>query len=288
MHRYLTNIWSFVRPLIPKSIPLGSNLQAFPYFFLSVKISIRKNFSFPFTIFLLFSSHPFRVVSYFSGPEQISDLQIFQVFILSVLNLVPLLFPEIFLWPDPKSSFKIFGFEKFFSNCQRLCSFWMRFEGFRASDKISVQQLVTFHCVSRLIPALEINRLWKEFLFSFWKAVPNFILPIWGRHFFKRNSCFKRTLVSIPFRNRPQIKLMFLCSNQFPFGNFPLIGKLKLGFLWVRSRSAVLVTSLLCLHYSTLFVFVKRFGENFLPFLQLFFGNIFCAFKTRWNGLFVA
>ena len=56
---------AFVRPLIPKSIPLGSNLQAFPYFFLSVKISIRKNFSFPFTIFLLFSSHPFRVVSYF-------------------------------------------------------------------------------------------------------------------------------------------------------------------------------------------------------------------------------
>ena len=165
MHRYLTNIWSFVRPLIPKSIPLGSNLQAFPYFFLSVKISIRKNFSFPFTIFLLFSSHPFRVVSYFSGLEQISDLQIFQVFILSVLNLVPLLFPEIFLWPDPKSSFKIFRFEKFFSNCQRLCSFWMRFEGFRASDKISVQQLVTFHCVSRFIPALEINRLWKEFLF---------------------------------------------------------------------------------------------------------------------------
>ena len=41
--------------------------------------------------------HPFRVVSYFSGLEQISDLQIFQVFILSVLNLVPLLFPEIFL-----------------------------------------------------------------------------------------------------------------------------------------------------------------------------------------------
>ena len=37
----------------------------------------------------------------------------------------------------------------------------MRFEGFRASDKISVQQLVTFHCVSRLIPALEINRLCK-------------------------------------------------------------------------------------------------------------------------------
>ena len=64
-----------------------------------------------------------------------------------------------------KKFFQNFRFEKFFSNCQRLCSFWMRFEGFRASDKISVQQLVTFHCVSRFIPALEINRLWKEFLF---------------------------------------------------------------------------------------------------------------------------
>ena len=150
----------------------------------------------------------------------------------------------------------------------------MRFEGFRASDKISVQQLVTFHCVSRFIPALEINRLWKEFLFLDRKQFQIIFLPIWGRHFFKRNSCCKRTLVSIPFRDRPQIKLMSFCSKKF--------------FLGIRSRSAVLVTSLLCLHYSTHFVFVKRFGENFLPFLQLSFGKVFRAFKIRPNGLFWA
>ena len=37
----------------------------------------------------------------------------------------------------------------------------------------------------------------------------------------------------------------------------------------------MLVTSLLCLHYSTLFDFVKRFGKNIFPFLQLFFRKNF-------------
>ena len=36
---------------------------------------------------------------------------------------------------------------------------------------------------------------------------------------------------------------MSFCSKKFPFGNFPLIGKVKLGFLGIRSRSAVLVSN---------------------------------------------
>ena len=76
--------------------PSWIELTGYPYFLLSVKNSIRKNFSFPFTIFLLFSSHPFRVVSYFSGLKQISS------FFSSKFSSRPIgnmffVFPEIFL-----------------------------------------------------------------------------------------------------------------------------------------------------------------------------------------------
>ena len=115
-----------------------------------------------------------------------------------------------------------------------------------------------------------------------------FFLTDWGEAFLQEKFLFQKNFGFDPVSGSSTDQTDVLLFKEISFWKFSFDREVKLGFLGIRSRSAVLVTSLLCLHYSTHFVFVKRFGEIFLPFLQLFFGKVFRAFKIRPNGLFRA
>lgn len=105
----------------------------------------------------------------------------------------------------------------------------MRFEGFRAINLILVTTIGNFpsafpisFCAGNKPSVEGIPVLLQEVLQTFSNRFG-------GRHIFLDTSFLQRSLVSIPFRNRPQIKLMFLCSNDLSFRNASFDREVKFG-----------------------------------------------------------
>ena len=229
MHRLLTNM-KFIDPTADsEKYSSWIELTGFSLLFSFGQNLDPEKFFFPFYDLpaLFFPSIPCRFL-FFRASGRFPIFLPNQAFILPVPKRQFCDLSEIFPWPDLKSFFH-WILKKCFSNCQRLCSLWMRFEGFRAINLILVTTIGNFpsafpisFCAGNKPSVEGIPVLLQEVLQTFSNRFG-------GRHIFLDTSFLQRSLVSIPFRNRPQIKLMFLCSNDLSFRNASFDREVKFG-----------------------------------------------------------
>ena len=188
-----------------------------------------EKFFFPFydLLALFFPSIPCCFLTF--RPRTYLPLLNFQVFISSVLKIQICSFPKPFFGSSSSSSkisfWKIPDFPK---TLFPLNAIWRV-----SSDKFDIRpnKLVTFSACSRFIPALEINRLWKEWLLIFFWDSSKFFFPIWGRHLLLVFLVFFKVLwFRSYFKTVHRENLRSLNQTSHPFGNCPFCREAKLGF----------------------------------------------------------